>query len=303
MDEHSTHDDTCEHPLPVGKAIRCHILPALGQKRLTELRPDEIQCLYAAMLTSGQSPRSVEKIHVVLHRALKIAVKWGRVPRNVVDAVDKPTAPKFEPSSQTSSGLLRKLAIVWQRSGRWRSARGVARASCLASCGQTLTSRPVRSLSAAAWSASRTRYHSLVNRSQAQAAARSRFLPTRWPHCVLTRLIRQLSDSPLLIGLTTIWCSPAVLVLPLIVRNVIRDFKRALTRAGLSSNVRFHDLRHAHATLILRAGVPLKIASSRLGHSGIGITGDLYQHWAQDMDKDAAERAANVLRVGNTGTG
>jgi len=60
---------------------------------------------------------------------------------------------------------------------------------------------------------------------------------------------------------------------------VLRAFKLALGRAGLP-DVRFHDLRHAHATLLLRAGVALKTASARLGHSGIAITADLYQHVA-----------------------
>jgi len=78
-------------------------------------------------------------------------------------------------------------------------------------------------------------------------------------------------------------------------RNVIRDFKRALERAGLPHTVRFHDLRHAHATLMLRAGVPLKVASGRLGHSAIGITADLYQHAIADMDQDAADRVAAAL--------
>jgi integrase len=77
---------------------------------------------------------------------------------------------------------------------------------------------------------------------------------------------------------------------------VFRAFKAALERAGLPGSIRFHDLRHAHATLMLRAGVPLKIASGRLGHSGITITGDLYQHVASDMDRDAAERAAQAFR-------
>ena len=66
---------------------------------------------------------------------------------------------------------------------------------------------------------------------------------------------------------------------------------------GLPDSVRFHDLRHAHATLLLRAGVPLKVASGRLGHGSIGITADLYQHVAADMDTDAAERAAGLLRT------
>jgi integrase len=46
---------------------------------------------------------------------------------------------------------------------------------------------------------------------------------------------------------------------------------------------------------MLRAGVPIKTASARLGHSGITITGDLYQHVASDMDAQAAEWAAAAL--------
>jgi integrase len=87
---------------------------------------------------------------------------------------------------------------------------------------------------------------------------------------------------------------------PLIRRNVLRAFKQALARADLPGSIRFHDLRHAHATLMLRAGVPLKIASGRLGHSGIGITADLYQHVASDMDLEAAERVASAMRGGQS---
>jgi integrase len=82
---------------------------------------------------------------------------------------------------------------------------------------------------------------------------------------------------------------------PLLRRNVLRAFKQALHDVGLPESIHFHDLRHAHATLMLRAGVPIKTASARLGHSGITITGDLYQHVANDMDQDAAERAAAAL--------
>jgi len=76
-------------------------------------------------------------------------------------------------------------------------------------------------------------------------------------------------------------------------RNVLRALKVALKRAALTNTIRFPDLRHA--TLMLRAGVPLKFASGRLGHSGIGVTADLYQYIAPDMDQDAAERVARAI--------
>jgi integrase len=48
---------------------------------------------------------------------------------------------------------------------------------------------------------------------------------------------------------------------------------------------------------MLRAGVPLKVASGRLGHGSVAITADLYQHWAADMDHDAAERTASAMHM------
>jgi integrase len=60
-------------------------------------------------------------------------------------------------------------------------------------------------------------------------------------------------------------------------------------------HVRFHDLRHTNATLMLLAGTPAKVASSRLGHSTINITMDLYSHVLKDMNKDAAEKLNEVI--------
>jgi len=61
-----------------------------------------------------------------------------------------------------------------------------------------------------------------------------------------------------------------------------------LIKAGLP-RVRFHDLRHAHATLMLQQGVHPKIVSERLGHASIGITLDTYPHVLPSMQQDAAD--------------
>jgi integrase len=81
----------------------------------------------------------------------------------------------------------------------------------------------------------------------------------------------------------------------LMARNVHRAFKAALARAGLPASIRFHDLRHAAATLMLADKVPLKVASERLGHSTITFTADLYQHVTACMEQDAAARVAGAL--------
>lgn len=59
--------------------------------------------------------------------------------------------------------------------------------------------------------------------------------------------------------------------------------------------ISFHGLRHSHATALLGAGVDLKLASARLGHSSVRITADTYQHVEQAMDQDAATRTAALV--------
>ena len=72
-------------------------------------------------------------------------------------------------------------------------------------------------------------------------------------------------------------------------------FKRAVKRSGLPY-IRFHDLRHTHATLLLRQGVHPKIVAERLGHSSIKITLDLYSHVLPDSQSEAVRAIAKVGR-------
>lgn len=71
--------------------------------------------------------------------------------------------------------------------------------------------------------------------------------------------------------------------------TVRRGFQNKVEKLGLPM-IRFHDLRHTHATLLLRAREHPKVVSSRLGHSKIGITLDLYSHAIQEMDSEAADK-------------
>lgn len=70
--------------------VRLHIVPAIGHVKLPQLRPSDIQQLEASLLQAGKSARSVRHLHVVLKLALKHAVRWGLVYRNVAEAVDPP---------------------------------------------------------------------------------------------------------------------------------------------------------------------------------------------------------------------
>jgi len=82
---------------------------------------------------------------------------------------------------------------------------------------------------------------------------------------------------------------------PLQPRSVTHEWMRIIQRTSLP-RIRFHDLRHSHATQMLAAGVHPKIASGRLGHSTIGVTLDLYSHVMPGMQADAAERVDEAIQ-------
>jgi integrase len=82
---------------------------------------------------------------------------------------------------------------------------------------------------------------------------------------------------------------------PLDDSNVRRSFARIVADAGLP-RLRFHDLRHTAATLMLRAGVHPKVVSERLGHATVGLTLDIYSHVLPDLQRDAAQLMDGLLR-------
>jgi integrase len=74
-----------------------------------------------------------------------------------------------------------------------------------------------------------------------------------------------------------------------------RRFAGLLSTAGLP-HVRFHDLRHTHASLMLKRGVHPKIVSERLGHATVGITLDTYSHVLPGLQEEAARDLDEWLR-------
>jgi integrase len=91
--------------------INHHILPEIGNIRLTALRPDHLQKLYADKLTGGLSKRTVQFIHSIIHKALDNALKQGLVSRNVSDLVDPPKVTK-KPLNTWSTEQVKQFLLV-----------------------------------------------------------------------------------------------------------------------------------------------------------------------------------------------
>lgn len=77
---------------------------------------------------------------------------------------------------------------------------------------------------------------------------------------------------------------------------ISRSFKKDLEAAKLPA-IRFHDLRHGHATMLLELGENLKVVSERLGHSSVAMTGDTYSHVQEKIQKEASNKLDQALEI------
>ena len=277
--------------------VRLHLLTSdLAQKPLARLEPADLRRLYAAKLSSGLSSTSVHHIHAVIHVALQRAVDDGVLGRNVAALVGRSSRPKarhvemktiaggdqprrfLEAAKRERLEALLVLAITTgMRRGellalRWKDVdvdRGVlaVTASLQGESRPTLTiatpkSGKSRSVALGTVAVAALREH---RKRQAQEQL---LVGGEWRDLGLV-FSTEFGD----------FLSPTTLRLAL---------RRALTRAGLPT-IRFHDLRHSAATLMLSRGVHPKMASEMLGHSTIAITLDLYSHVTANMQRQAAD--------------
>lgn len=289
--------------------LRLHVLPYLGSAPLAALDAGMLNGLYARLLASGRkdheqgglSPRTVRYVHTITHRALKDAVKWGRLARNPADAADPPRATSSgRPDSSTwSPEELRAfldaaaddrlyaawllLATTGMRRGealglRWRDldvdgARATIRQTVIAvghvvQFGTPKTAKGRRTVTLDARTVSALREH-----RKRQAAERLQ-LGSGWRD--LDLVFARVDGTPL---------HPD---------RFSRTFRERVGQLGLPV-IRLHDLRHGWATMALQAGVHPKVVQERLGHATISITLDTYSHVTASLHSDAAEQVAGAI--------
>lgn len=89
--------------------------------------------------------------------------------------------------------------------------------------------------------------------------------------------------------------SPKDVRAPLSISPIDIQFKKLLSKTGIDKPIRFHDLRHTHATLLIMAGVNIKTVSTRLGHASVAITLNRYAHALPQQDKEAGLLISSML--------
>ena len=283
------------------RVIDLHLIPRVGRTPLRHLRPDHLERLYADLLDAGRADgagglnnKTVVEIHMVLRRALDDAVRRGWILANPAKVAH---APKRRPLSSNTSRVWNAQQLgaflASTRDHRYHAALWVT-ANTGMRRGEILGLRwgdvdfdtahlaVTRSLVSVGYELHETRGKSRTARRPINLDARTVEVLHAW------RQVREDED-------------------PVFDRDdpdghvfarpdgkpthpqLLSDAFQKLVRRSCLPRLRFHDLRHTHATLLLKAGVPIKVVSERLGHSTPGFTMATYQHVSPACRNSRAE--------------
>jgi integrase len=284
--------------------IKRYIDPEIGHIRISRLTPLEIQALYTKMQERGLSPRTVRYTHAVLRSALNQAIKWRMLSNNPATLVALPKSQRRElkvldrdqanafieaAERQRFHALWVLLITTGMRPGealglRWADlsdGRATIHRSLVQRTGigrifeNPKTARSRRSVPLLPIALAAIALH-----RRKQAAEKLQFGP-------------EYEDQGLIFATQTGG--------PLDIARLSRRFRRLIRDARMPDGVtplpqiRMYDLRHSHVTLMLAAGVNLKIVSERVGHANINMTADVYAAVLPDMQQQAVASLERLL--------
>jgi integrase len=286
--------------------VERHIIPRIGSLQLQQITGVQINLLYARLLCEPDShgrllsPATVRRVHATLHRALKDAVRWSRLPRNPVDAADPPRAAGFDREMKVWTATeVRSFLVCEQESNLYPlwlllATTGMRRGEALGLSWEDLD------LEAGRLSVKKTLimngYATMLSTPKTKKGRRLIVLDQA-TISALKKLRAQQMKVHLRRGLSWQESQPVFVTeadYPYHPERVSKLFAQAAKKAGLP-RIRLHDLRHTYATLALVSGIHPKVVSERLGHANIGITLDCYSHCLPALSEEAAYRVAALV--------
>jgi integrase len=272
--------------------IRSHILPALGHLKLQDIEPRRVDAFMKGMLDRNLSQRTCQYAYAVLRRALQFAVDWKYIPVN-------PASARMRAAKRRVTTELSRIRFLTQDESRifLDAVRG-DRFEALYTLAITTGMRQGEMLGLQ-WSdldldnGKLTIYRALHRTKRPHGGDD----PGAWftlrqpktpgsrrtieiPEVTVEALLRHRESQARLKDLAGSSWQEQKLVFttnigtPLDTSNILHDFQRLLKRAGMEK-MRFYDLRHTHASLLIAVGVHPKKIAERLGHASIKLTMDL----------------------------
>jgi integrase len=286
---------------------RLHIKPALGKIQLHKLAPQHIQKLLDEKSKSGLAPQTVTNIRTVLRSALTQAMKWSLVSRNSAALVNAPRVPqkRIEPLDPEHARKLLETA----KGGRYEAIYIVAltlgmrrgevlglRWSDVDFEGRAIrVNQSVQRLSTGAGEGKKSELR--ATETKTDGSRRTIALPDSVVRALRMHRARQAQER-LAAGMS--WKDQDLVftnrsgrpIEPILLH---RDYKALLKKTGLPLSLRFHDLRHSAASLLLAQGVHPRAIMELLGHSSITVTMNVYGHVMPAMMRDAADKMDAIL--------
>lgn len=278
-----------------------YILEELGHIRLEDLKPMHLQFFYTKCSKKGLSNKTILYFHRIIHCALNQAMKWQFIIRNVADCVDTPKPEKYKPLvlnnkeitelinviSNTDiyipvviaiyTGMRRGeiLGLTWNNMDLEQGTLKVVQALYPTENGLIFSSpkteNSIRKISMPLTLINILKYYKIKQET------------------IKNRLGNNYHDLNLVCSQTD--GNP---IHPTTLNHKFRD----LLKENNLPLIRFHDLRHTHASLLLKERVEPKVISERLGHSNINITLDIYSHIYEETNMEVADTFDKIIKVG-----
>ncbi len=290
--------------------VRNHLIPRLGRITLAQLTPTHVTAMHSQMLADGLAPRTVGHAHRILGRALREAEVAGIVARNVCRLVHPPRVPHHEMRTLTAEQARALIAAAdgdrfhalyavalasGARQGellalRWSDVdmdAGTIRITRTLICGARGGARKDGGVPHVAWTFTEPKTDSSrrtipIGRTAVEVLRRHR----KGQAAERLRAGRAWQDGDLVFA-TTIGT-------PVDASNLRAEYYAILARSGLP-HIRFHDLRHTAATLLLEAGVHPRAVADRLGHATPSLVMNTYGHVTERMQREATAAMDAVL--------
>ena len=264
--------------------LKTHVLPVLGEKLLRDLRPADVQSCYAEIMAKGRSRKLALNVHRVLREALSHAVKLELIGRNVCDAVQAPRASK----SQVTPPTMEELSILLEAADQTQYGALVRVA--------LWTGLRQGELLALKWDDVDLGTARLYVRHGKHDSAGAMVLSEETREVLRNQKIHQMEDR-LKIG-------PAYKASGHVFTNQVGGridaggLKRTWQRIKKTTRLatRFHDLRHAHASILIAAGVHAKAIQEDMRHRDIGTTLNTYGHLMPGLREEAARKIDEAMR-------
>lgn len=269
-----------------------YIVPTIGHVPLQGLTARHIQAVYADMLERSLSATTVVQLHRILREALSHAVKWGILTRNIADATTPPRLQRKQLEMWDVDTIHRFLKAA--KGSRFRDLYHLAILTGMRRSELTRLQWQTVDLTGGKLSVVKTLQritgHGLVEGQPKTVKSRRSIAlspeAVNLLHAIRGRQIEQrLSAGDAWQNTGYAFTQPDGT--PVAPDMISKDFCAIVRKAGLPY-LTFHGLRHAHATLLLTAGVHPKVVSERLGHSNIAITMDTYSHVLPGLQEQAA---------------